>query len=80
MPRIPELDAAAASPAIAKMMAAQESHFGFVLNPLKVLGYCPPVAEGMQAMGQALEDSGHIEGRLRALLYSRVASLNGCPF
>lgn len=80
MPRIPELRAADAAPSVTKMMAEQEDYFGFVLNPLKVMGHCPSVAEGLAALTQGIEDAGRIEGRLRSLLYSRVASLNGCPF
>lgn len=34
MPRVPELSAATASPAVVEMMAEQEAYFGFVLNPL----------------------------------------------
>jgi alkylhydroperoxidase family enzyme len=80
MPRIAELTAAEATPSMAKMMTEQERHFGFVLNPLKVLGYCPTIAEGLQELTQGIEAAGKIEGRLRSLLFSRVASLNGCPF
>ena len=80
MPRIPELSAAEAEPAVQKMMAEQEAYFGFVLNPLKVMGYCPSIAEGANALMQGIEEAGRIEGRLRSLLYARVASLNGCPF
>jgi alkylhydroperoxidase family enzyme len=80
MPRVPELNAANASPAVASMMAEQQAYFGVVLNPLKVIGHCPPIAEGATALMNAIEASGAIDGALRSLLYARVASLNGCPF
>ena len=80
MPRLPELSAADATPAVEKMMAEQEAYFGFVLNPLKMMGYCPSIAAGAQALMEGIEKAGNIEGRLSSLLYARVASLNGCPF
>jgi alkylhydroperoxidase family enzyme len=61
-------------------MEAQQATFGFVLNPLKLMGYCPTIVEGQTALAQGIEQAGHIEARLRYLLYTFVASLNGCPF
>jgi len=80
MPRLPELGIDDAAPAVQEMMAAQERLFGFVLNPTKLMGYCPTIAEGQAALTAAIEKAGNIEPRLRFLLYTRVASLNGCPF
>ncbi|NNL84873.1 MAG: hypothetical protein HKP27_04430 [Myxococcales bacterium] len=80
MPRIPELSVADAAPAVQKMMAAQEAYFGFVLNPTKLMGHCPTIVEGAQSLMEGIEAAGGLEGGLRSLLYSRVASLNGCPF
>ena len=80
MPRLPELTPDTASAPVRKMMEAQAVIFGFVLNPTKVMGHCPEVAVAQTALGQAIDRSGHVEGRLRYLLYAKVASLNGCPF
>ena len=80
MPRIPELKAADAAPMIQQAMAEQEEYFGFVLNPTKLLGYCPSIARAANGMMLGIEESGLLEERLRSLIYSRVASLNGCPF
>lgn len=80
MPRIPELTQAAASAPVSKMMAQQEDYFGFVLNATKVMGHSPSIAEGAQTLMVGIDNAGYIEGRLRSLLYARVASLNGCPF
>ena len=80
MPRLPELDIENAMPPVREMMEAQERLFGFVLNPIKMMGYCPSIAEGQAALTQGIEKAGKIEGRLRSLLFTRVASLNGCPF
>ena len=35
MPRLPELNPINAAPAVREIMAEQERHFGFVLNPIK---------------------------------------------
>ena len=80
MPRLPELDIENAAPPVREAMEAQERLFGFVLNPIKMMGYCPSIAEGQAALTQGIEKAGNIEGRLRSLLFTRVASLNGCPF
>lgn len=80
MPRIPELTPETAPAPIRKAMEAQLEHFGMVLNATKVMGYCPGIAAASNDMGAAIDASGHIEESLRYLLYSKVASLNGCPF
>ena len=53
---------------------------GVVLNSIKLMGYCPTIADGQAALAQGIEKAGHIEARLRYLLYTFVAGLNGCPF
>jgi hypothetical protein len=80
MPRLPELTMEIAPPTIRKMMEAQQATYGAVLNPLKLMGYCPTIAEGQAALARGIEQAGHIEARLRYLLYTFVATLNGCPF
>ena len=80
MSRLPELTIETAPPTIQKLMEAQQATFGFVLNPMKLMGYCPTIVAGQTALAQGIEQAGHIEARLRYLLYTLVASLNGCPF
>jgi hypothetical protein len=80
MSRLPELTIDTAPVAIQNIMAAQQALFGFVLNPTKVMGYCPSIVEGATALGRGIDKAGHIEARLRYLLYTYVASLNDCPF
>lgn len=80
MPRLPELTPETAPPATRKMMQTQQSMFGAVLNPTKLMGYCPTIAEGQTALTQGIEKAGNIEARLRCLVYTFVAGLNGCPF
>jgi hypothetical protein len=80
MPRLPELTIDTAPAATRKAMEAQQAMFGFVLNPLKVMGYCPTIVEGVAALARGIDKAGNIEPRLRYLLYTFVAGLNGCPF
>ena len=80
MPRLPELTLETAPPAIRKIMEAQQAMFGMVLNPIKLLGYCPTIVEGQAALGWGIDHAGNIEARLRYLVYTLVATLNGCPF
>lgn len=80
MPRLPELTIETAPPVIQRLMEAQQARFGFALNSTKLMGYCPTIVEGQAALAQGIDNAGHIEARLRYLLYTFVASLNGCPF
>lgn len=80
MPRLPELSLQSASPQVRKMMEAQTEAFGFPLNSTRLLGYCPDIAKAQNQMGDAIDHAGHIEDSLRYLVYSKVATMNGCPF
>ncbi len=80
MPRLPELSIEMAPSATRKMMQAQQDIFGAVLNPTKLMGYCPTIAQGQMALAQGIEKAGNIEARLRCLINTFVAGLNGCPF
>ena len=80
MPRLPELTKETADPAIREVMEAQEQALGLVLNPTKLMGYCPPIAQGQSALGRGIDKAGNIEAQLRYLVYTFVAGRNGCPF
>lgn len=80
MPRLPELTMETAPPTIQKMIEAQQAMYGVVLNPIKLMSYYPTIAAGQAALARGIEQAGHIEAQLRYLLYTFVATLNGCPF
>ena len=80
MPRIEEVEPESAAPAIAEMLRAQEASFGYMLNATRIMGHCPDITAASGAMGQAVDNEGHIEPSLRYLLNVHVAGLNGCPF
>lgn len=69
-----------AEPAIREMMEAQEQALGLVLNPTKLMGYCPTIARGQGGLGAGIDRAGNIEPQLRYLVYTFVAGRNGCPF
>lgn len=54
--------------------------FGQVLNPTRVYAYRPMIQAGAGALGRGINESGLIPGKLRSLLYTRIASLVGCEF
>ncbi|MBV8393791.1 MAG: hypothetical protein JOY81_11475, partial [Alphaproteobacteria bacterium] len=51
-----------------------------LLNPTKVMAHCPPILQAAGAMGVAIEKSGLLPKGLVPLIYTRVATINGCPF
>jgi hypothetical protein len=58
MPRLPALTMETAPPTTRKMMEAQQAMDGVVLNPLKLMGYCPTIAEGQAALARGIEQAG----------------------
>ena len=80
MPRLPELSKEDAEPAVREAMEREEAALGLVLNPTKLMGYCPPIVQGANALMIGIDRSGQIEPSLRFLVYTFVAGRNGCPF
>lgn len=80
MPRVSEIDNEGDDPILAEVFRSQREAFGDLLNPTKVMAHCPPILRAARAMGAAIEASGQLPAALRALVYLRVATLNGCPF
>jgi hypothetical protein len=62
------------------MMETQQDMYGVVFNPLKLMGYGPTIAEGQAALTRGIEQAGRIGARRRYLLYTFIATFNGCPF
>lgn len=80
MPRLPELTMETADPAVQQLMAGEAGALGTILNPTKLMGYRPPIAQAQDALRQSIDDSGQIEPQVRYLVYTFVAERNGCPF
>ncbi|MFT5393537.1 MAG: alkylhydroperoxidase family enzyme [Gammaproteobacteria bacterium] len=80
MPRLTEIDDAGADPALARVFARERKVFGDLLNPTRVMAHCPPILEAAKNLYAAFEVSALLPTSLLALVYVRVATINGCPF
>jgi alkylhydroperoxidase family enzyme len=80
MPHVSEVTEDNGDPILSKIFARQREMFGELLNPTKVMAHCPPILEAAGNLTVALEKSNRLPASLRALVYLRVATINGCPF
>ena len=80
MPRVSEIEDDRGDPTLRAVFDKQREIFGDILNPTKVLAHCPPILKVAGLMGQAIEQSGQLPKGLVPLIYTRVATINGCPF
>ena len=80
MPRISEIEEDGGDPTLKATFDKQRELFGYVLNPTKVIAHCPPIMKAAGLMGLAFEQSGQLPKGLLPLIYTRVATINGCPF
>ena len=80
MPRVREIDTPGDDPILNELFAKEEEMFGFVLNTTKVQAHRPGILKAAKQMTVALEKSGLLPPELLALIYLRVALINGCPF
>ena len=80
MPRISEIEEEGGDPVLGPIFAKQRELFGGILNPSKVMAHCPPILRAAGQLGLAIEQSGQLPKGLLPLIYTRVATINGCPF
>jgi alkylhydroperoxidase family enzyme len=80
MPRIREIDDPGDDPILKETWARQQEVFGAILNPTKVQAHTPGIMKAAQQLSVAVERSGLLPPQLLALVYLRVALINGCPF
>jgi alkylhydroperoxidase family enzyme len=80
MPRIREIDEPGDDPILKEIFARERELFGAILNPSKVQAHTPGIMKAAKQLSAALERSGLLPPQLLALVYLRVALLNGCPF
>ena len=80
MPRISEIEEDGGDPTLKATFDKQRELFGSVLNPTKVIAHCPPIMKAAGLMGLAFEQSGQLPKGMLPLIYTRVATINGCPF
>ena len=60
--------------------AKETETFGFVLNTTKIQAHTPGIMKAGKQLSVAVERSGLLPPQLLALVYLRVALINGCPF
>jgi alkylhydroperoxidase family enzyme len=80
MPRIREIDDPGDDPILKEIWAREQQLFGMVLNPTRVQAHTPGILKAAKQLSVALERSGLLPPQLLALVYLRVALINGCPF
>jgi len=80
MPRVKEVEHPEGNPILEEIYARDRETLGDVLNTTKVYAHCPPILRAAKQLGKSIEDSGLLDGQLRALVCVRVAQINGCPF
>ncbi len=62
------------------VFAKETEVFGFVLNTTKIQAHTPGIMKAAKQLSAAVERSGLLPAELLALIYLRVALINGCPF
>lgn len=80
MPRVREIDDPGFDPTLQEVFAREQETFGFVLNTTKVQAHCPGIMKAAKSLAAAVDRSGLLDPELRALVFLRVALINGCPF
>ena len=80
MPRVDEIEDPGSDPVLQEVFAKEYQTFGFVLNTTKVFAHRPGIMRAAKQLAAAVEHSGLLSSELRALVYLRVALINGCPF
>jgi alkylhydroperoxidase family enzyme len=80
MPRVREIDEPGDDPILRETFAREREVFGSILNPTKVQAHTPGIMKAAKQLSAALERSGLLPPQLLALVYLRVALINGCPF
>lgn len=80
MPRVREIEDPGDDPILRDTFARELDTFGFVLNTTRVQAHCPSIMKAAKQLSAAVERSGLLAPELLALVYLRVALINGCPF
>ena len=80
MPRVSEIEHPGNDPILTDTFAKETDTFGYVLNTTKVQAHTPGIMRAAKQLGAAVERSGLLPPQLLALVYLRVALINGCPF
>jgi alkylhydroperoxidase family enzyme len=80
MPRVREIEEPGDDPMLNEVYAKERETFGFILNTTKIQAHRPGIMKAAKQLSAAVERSGLLSPELLALVYLRVALINGCPF
>jgi len=80
VPRVREIDDPGPDPILQEVFAKERAVFGTLLNTTKVQAHCPGIMKAAKSLAAAVDRSGLLPPGLLALVYLRVALINGCPF
>ena len=80
MPRIREIEDPGDDAILKETWAREQQIFGAILNPTKIQAHTPGIMKAAKQLSAAVERSGLLPRELLALVYLRVALINGCPF
>ena len=80
MPRVREITDPGDDPILREMFAKEQETFGFLFNTSKVQAHAPVILKAAKQLSAAVDRSGLLPKELLALVYLRVALINGCPF
>lgn len=80
MPRVREIDEPGDDPSLKEIFAKEQEAFGFLFNTTKIQAHRPGILKAAKQLSAAVEKSGLLGPELLALVYLRVALINGCPF
>ncbi len=80
MPRVREIEEPGDDPLLKEAWTKEKDAFGFVLNTTKIQAHTPGIMKAAKQLSAAVDRSGLLSPQLLALVYLRVALINGCPF
>jgi alkylhydroperoxidase family enzyme len=80
MPRVNEIHDPGNDPILNDVFDKERETFGTLLNTTKVAAHRPGIMKAAKQLSAAVEKSGLLPAELLALVYLRVALINGCPF
>jgi len=80
MPRVREITDDGGDEILVAELSSEREIFGDILNPTRVLAHCPEILQAAKKLYASIDQSGLLPPTLLALVYARVAALNGCPF
>jgi alkylhydroperoxidase family enzyme len=80
MPRVREVEDPGDDPVLQDTWTKEQQAFGTILNSTRVQAHTPGIMKAAKQLSVAVERSGLLPPQLLALVWLRVALINGCPF